>query len=152
MRTHWVTVSEAARELRISPVAVRKQIAARTLTGVRVGRGWRVLLPESATTVTYVPDARDEDDALFARTAESLVTLVHDLPRQSLGLAGQIGYLQSQLVQAQEQVKLLEERSETHAPGVPVEEHEAALREIAELKAMLDATSQRKRRWWRLGR
>src|SRR5450759_1680457 len=45
LHVRWVSLGEASRLLNITEVAVRKQISARTLTGMRAGRGWRVLLP-----------------------------------------------------------------------------------------------------------
>src|SRR5947209_17864687 len=43
VRLRWVTVTDAARLLGISEVAVRKRLADRSLTGLRAGRSWWVL-------------------------------------------------------------------------------------------------------------
>ena len=139
IQVRWVSLAEAARMLNITPVAVRKQIANRTLTGMRAGRGWRVLLPgasvEAAQGVNGQPAVDRGMQEALAKTTESLSSLVRDLQQQNLTLAAQIGFLQNQLAQSKEQVKHLEERREAALLAtIANEEHEAALKELTELR------------------
>lgn len=177
LRLRWVTAVEAARLLGITEVAVRKRVASGSLHGIRAGRGWRVLLAgapsqsESRAEMTERPEQPERADAheaskVLAQTSESLVTLVRDLQRHSLALAGQIGYLQSQLVQAQQEMTRLTDRQDATIPdgsaaaGVNRQEHEAALQTIAELRQVLHdrgqeaaaTTAPRPRSRWRFWR
>jgi hypothetical protein len=146
----WVSLAEAALLLGVSEVAVRKHLGNGSLNGIRCGRGWRVLLagdyqvPEPTPPSIHVSQPDGETARLLAQTSESLVALVRDLQRQSLALAGQIGYLQNQLVDAQNQVKLLTERSgatvEHDQPAPSLVEYEAAQRTIVELRRALEET------------
>ena len=85
------------------------------------------------------------------------MTLVRDLQRQGLALAGQIGYLQNQLAQAQERVDLLEQTATAPVSheGVSREDHERALEEITTLTKRLQEAESRsepvRHRWqfWR---
>ncbi|MGH2443740.1 MAG: helix-turn-helix domain-containing protein, partial [Chloroflexota bacterium] len=166
--THWFTIDQAARMLGISPIAIRKRIAGGSLTGIRAGRGWRVLLAgemgaerssdavETSATLT----TGDDTTGILVQTTESLTALVRDLQRQSLTLAGQIGYLQSQLVQSQEQVTSITAQRESLVQevraesGISAEEHETLLQEVNRLRLTLEEHEQRARnsRWWRFGR
>jgi excisionase family DNA binding protein len=163
----WVTVAEAARILGISQAAVRKRLAAHSLTGIRAGRSWKVLLageresPLDAALPEPTPSGGDSATVL-AQTAESLNALVRDLQRQSLALAAQVGYLQSQLVDAQSQVKLLTERNDSavdhDSAGPSRAEYDAAQETIAALRAALaearreDPAPPPARRRWRFWR
>lgn len=175
VRARWYSVPEAARMLGISPTAVRKRIASGELTSLRAGRGRRVLLlgddgnpmpaeraERSASRPTpdgeAEPRAHTQELEVLARTSESLTALVRDLQRQSLALAGQIGYLQHQLSQAHERVSVLEQS--TTAPrvaqtGVDPLEHERLQRELMTVRQELDAArraSQPGSRGWRFWR
>lgn len=174
VRARWYSQSDAARILGISEVALRKRIASGELSSIRAGRGRRVLLlgeqpPDRPTADDSHPtepeqssEPSDEvtprqDLQVLARTSESLVTLVRDLQRQGLALAGQIGYLQNQLAQAQERVNLLEQTASAPVAqnGVSREEHDRVLQEVATLTEKLGAAEPRtapaRRRWrfWR---
>jgi hypothetical protein len=139
---------------------------------MRVGRGWRVLLPgEPRSSVPAVPQAGP--DGAAGQTAdqsppvsESLIALVRDLQRQNLALAGHIGYLQNRLsIQAEvgSEAARLGPGAVDAAPvgAVDREEHESALRAIEELRRMVAKYEEeraareaalRKRRWWRRAR
>jgi hypothetical protein len=106
------------------------------------------------------PPRKDSDE--LSRVSESLVVLVRDLQRQNLALAGHIGYLQSQLggmQQKPERVGQTErEMDTTESETVSKDEHEAALREVEELRRSvqmyreeLAARPTKKKRWWRRG-
>jgi excisionase family DNA binding protein len=145
VQAHWYTVQEAARLLGISEAAVRTRISDRSFTALKVGRGWRILLPGEPRTVSTVDGATQppapRGAEQLARATESMVTLVRDLQRQNLALAGHIGYLQSQLSR------------ESDEQQVSRQEHDAALRQIAELRESVERYEEergaRKRRWWR---
>jgi excisionase family DNA binding protein len=164
VRLHWISVAEAATLLGISEVAVRKRLGSGALTGTRCGRSWRVLLAGDAqeTSEPAAPQPAAGDTAhVLAQTSEALTALVRDLQRQSLALAAQVGYLQHQLAEAQEQVKLLGEHNETTVEhdlrGPTQDQYNAAQATIAALRAALDearreppaATPRRGWRFWR---
>ncbi len=165
VQAHWHTLQSAAKVLGVSEIAVRKRVADGQLTSIRAGRSRRVLLVGDSPAVgnqrppTRV-DQRAESEVLLARTSESLSGLVRDLQRQSLALAAQIGYLQHQLAEAQDSVRALSQRRDATVDAVAEEsvssaEHEAALREISNLRAALaeaeagPAPPARRRWWWR---
>lgn len=147
LKTRWYSVHDAAKVLGISEASVRKRIADRSLTALRAGRGYRILLagdpprlrPRSAE---LVPQAATQGVDI-----EALAALVRDLQQQSLALAGQIGYLQSQLAQAHERLALAdspvegepapEGESDTVSEAVSMETHRAALDQIEELKRVV---------------
>lgn len=147
--TRWVTLAEASRMLRVSEVALRKRLASGHLTGLRVGRSWRILLPgdlwpeEEPTEQPAAADPREPAEVL-ARTSESLVAVVRDLQRQSLALAAQIGYLQKQLQEARERsdslAQRLEERQEAITDTSAGESGHTA--EVDELRATLQIYQQ----------
>ena len=166
LRAHWYTPADASRLLGISETAIRKRLASGELTGIRVGRSWRVLLPgeppaqeetrpaEGATPVVP-PPAGTQD-------AEGLLALVRELQRQNLALAGHIGFLQHQLTQAQNETKRIEagrEGTVEHNVAVTREEYDAVLQELTSLRAMVsrymadvarlvEREAPPKRRWW----
>lgn len=142
VRARWYSLPEAAGILGVTEPALRKRLRDGSLTAIRAGRGWRILLPgeppgDTDLASTGRPD--EEDVRVLAQTAESLVTLVRDLQRQSLVLAAQIGYLQNQLVEAQASVRQLTERAADDQGGeADVAErtaYEALQRELEELRA-----------------
>ncbi len=152
--------------LGVSEPAIRRLIADGSLTSIRVGRGRRVLLvgdPPIATSALVREPAKassQEDDAVvLARTSESLSILVRDLQRQSLALAGQIGYLQHQLSEALDQVRVLQTRQDNTVDGaenasVQANERQLVLREVASLREAVERLQTTpevpaKRRWWR---
>lgn len=138
----WYSLSQAAAVLGVSEPALRKRLRDGSLTAIRAGRGWRILLPgepplDTGVRPTGRPDG--EDVRVLAQTAESLVTLVRDLQRQSLVLAAQIGYLQNQLVEAQTNLRELTERAAHDQGGeadvVERTADEGLRRELEELRA-----------------
>jgi hypothetical protein len=146
VRARWFSLPQAAAVLGISEVALRKRLRDGSVTAIRAGRGWRILLPgELPGQASPAPPARarGEDARVLAETAESLVTLVRDLQRQSLVLAAQIGYLQNQLVEAEANVKQLTEGQATTPANQPemVERtaYDAVLRELEDLRAQQHA-------------
>jgi hypothetical protein len=97
MRLHWYSAQEAASVLGVEEAEVSRLLEQRALTAIRATDGWRILLPGQ------VREHRPEEAKALApggqETSEALVTLVRDLQRQNLALAGHIGFLQSQLIQ-----------------------------------------------------
>ncbi|GAC1445329.1 MAG: hypothetical protein NVSMB52_06150 [Chloroflexota bacterium] len=171
LQTRWCTVSEASKLLNTSEVAIRKRIVGGSLTAIRAGRGWRVLLPGDLTEA-HQPDGlargtiQTRTGSQLPQSPEALVSLVRDLQQQSLALAGQIGYLQSQLAGAQAEIqklevsqsKKIEERDEMLS-AVSREEHEAVLQKMANLERIISVYDQaitppqvvkKVRRWWHL--
>jgi excisionase family DNA binding protein len=142
VETRWYEIAQAARLLGISEVALRRQIADGSLTALRAGRSWRVLLTgepggsDASGSAARKPTQASPEVLALVQVSESLGAVVRDLQRQNLALAGQIGYLQSQLHTSQEQVRQLEERaggqkqlvegSSTTAP----QEHEAMAEDV----------------------
>jgi excisionase family DNA binding protein len=166
VRAHWYTVTEAALLLGISETAVRRRISDRALTGMKLGRGWRVLLPgeprEGRPPSGTEVEPRSSGD-VHAAAPEPLIALVRDLQRQNLALAGHIGYLQSRLsLQADgssEPATVPPPAVEASPPDrVGRDEHEDTLREVEELRRQVEelereraaqSAAPRKKRWWR---
>lgn len=166
VRAHWYTPAEASRLLGISETAVRKRVASGTLTGIRVGRSWRILLPgeaPEADTTPPVAHAPVLSASAGKEEVEGLLALVRELQRQNLALAGHIGFLQHQLTQAQAETKQIEGRRDgavEHDAAVTRGEHEAVLQELTNLRAMVsrymadvarlvEREAPPQRRWWR---
>lgn len=168
LTVRWYPAAQAARMLGISEVAVRRQIADRTLTAIRTGRTWKVLLPAESPAAGIAVTRPHDDQQLesvqvLARTSEALTGLVHDLQRQSLALAGQIGYLQSQLLEAQNQVKQLTDARQTTVDLAPTFTRTGdetgtspieGVKRDAEHRQDTIAVQERdrRRRWWHFGR
>lgn len=168
VKAHWYTLSEASSLLRISEPALRRRISDGSIGAIRSGRSWRILLPGESRSASKEPgaptpstDPREHvPEAVALQSIEPLVGLVHDLQRQSLALAGQIGYLQNQLSQTQGQLESLRERAETTVeaptPNVAItpEEYQRALDEVATLRSVVASwqslpPSEPSRRGWR---
>lgn len=135
----WLTVSAAALALGIKERAVRKRIAAGTLSGVRQGTRWLVQLPPTspgtgAGTGSVPPiGTRHQHDALedALRAAQ----------RHGEELAGQLGYWQGRYQEAQATINLLtaaktDPQSHERAQGGPQIPH---------------APAGGWRRWWWIG-
>ena len=151
VRAYWYTAAEAAHVLRISEPAVRRRIAGGSLTAVRAGRSWRVLLPGDPTPPVAEAAAQPERETSTksaepaVESMEPLIGLVRDLQRQSLALAGQIGYLQNELTRTQGQLESLRDEARAQvtaapeSPQVDPASHQAALDEIDRLRDQLAA-------------
>jgi hypothetical protein len=107
-------VTAAAAVLGITERAVRKRIAAGTLTGIRDGRRWLVDLPAE---LVPEPEGEPIGSAKFrvpvhsGTTQEPLGPLVEELAtlrRRNEELAGQVGFWQGRYHEASEQLKLLQ--------------------------------------------
>ncbi len=141
-----LSVHEAAERLGVSEATIRRRIRRGELHAIKhplpSGYEWRVvlgnhpavMLDESAVTPDDQPPVTIPDQGVVT-TAESAVTgdhpavmppdmmrLVERLYTENVQLAGRIGWLESQLQQAQEQVKLLTDTQ--HAPAQPAPEPE----------------------------
>lgn len=183
VQARWYSQTDAARILGISQTALRKRIASGELTSVRSGRSRRVLIlgegpaagsgetedaaraadapaagepPAELSTAPSESDIRHQEMEVLSRTSESLASLVRELQRQSLALAGQIGYLQHELAQANERVQRLEQAASAPAKAVVTAEDHARLQaDLEHARAELEharAESNRPRRRWRFWR
>jgi hypothetical protein len=103
------TVREAAAYYRISERAVQKRLNAGTLTGTKTGRTWDVDLTVPAPNVTQ--QVRKVANQSLS-TGFALTELVRYQQRELMELSERIGYLESQLQQRDEQIKLLTAPSE----------------------------------------
>jgi hypothetical protein len=115
-RFKWYTVPDAAKRLEISEQAVHKRVAAKALTGVEVGDRWRVLLQaepgqplghEAEPLPITSESNRAASTAMETVPHDSLLSFLRDVHRESLTLAGRIGYLEAQLVATQDEVQRL---------------------------------------------
>jgi hypothetical protein len=168
----WVTIAEAARRLELSADRVRRRLKAGEFearqVATRYGPTWEIRLrslrhedssspgvaptaaPRVATTHRVVPslavDEATEDDGA---AAVELVRLVRHQQDQLTQLAGQVGFLQAQLQQAHETIKLLEaprdEVADIRAPAVAEEPAQTVVmaEELGRLKADLEQAQQR---------
>jgi hypothetical protein len=197
----WVTIAEAARRLGVSADRVRRRLKAGEFearqVASRYGPTWEIRLhdltgwdsassgaaptvgPRVASPPRVAPpvadDGPDGDDGSAA--AVELVHLVRHQQDQLIQLAGQVGFLQAQLQQAHETIKLLQapppdeeggSAAVTEAPsratamaeevGRLKAELEQAQRRVAEFEALTDDLERERaaaaaegaaRPWWR---
>ncbi|HZB73045.1 MAG TPA: helix-turn-helix domain-containing protein [Acidimicrobiales bacterium] len=168
----WVTIAEAAKRLGLSPDRVRRRLKAGEFEARRVnsryGLTWEIRLcdlplrdsssPEVVPTAaprvvtgprvapTLAADGAADDDG---PAAVELVRLVRHQQDQLTQLAGQVGFLQAQLQQAHETIKLLQAPSdETAGEGglIGVEDRPQTMvmaEEVGHLKAELEQSRQR---------
>jgi hypothetical protein len=102
----WVTVDDAARRLQVASATVRRRLKRGQLVGRQVSRpygfDWQVWLDGVDTSV-------ETDAAPSTPSADSeLAQLLQHLADQNVQLAGRVGWLESQLQQAQARVLELE--------------------------------------------
>jgi hypothetical protein len=164
----WVTIAEAAKRLGLSPDRVRRRLKAGEFEARRVdsryGPTWEIRLsdlppgdstspgvgPTAAPRVVIGPGvaptlAADDDSP----AAVELVRLVRHQQDQLTQLAGQVGFLQAQLQQAHETIKLLQAPPDETAGGggpVGVEDRPQTVvmaEEVGHLKAELEQSRQR---------
>ena len=168
----WVTIAEAAKRLGLSADRVRRRLKAGEFEARRVdsryGPTWEIRLcdlppgesssPEVVPTAaprvvtgprvapTLAADGAADDDG---PAAVELVRLVRHQQDQLTQLAGQVGFLQAQLQQAHETIKLLQAPSdETAGEGgiigvVDRRQRMVMAEEVGHLKAELEQSRQR---------
>ena len=104
MDTDTVSVKEAATVLGVSARTVRRWIAQGKLPASKVGRSYHIATPdlEAATTAR-----RQAAPSATAVGQSDLVAFIDRLTQENVRLAGQVGFLQAQLQNAQDEVKLL---------------------------------------------
>jgi hypothetical protein len=141
-----IPLSEAALRLGIAVEAVRKRIRRGSLDAVKVDGRWHVLLPDGPDNPTPGLDTIRGSDAVQVQRATSveeatvleMLRWLRDLQEENRSLAGQLGFAQAQLQQAQDALRML-------APGaVGVSANSA--------QATDDASRQHPsppRRWWK---
>ena len=171
----WVTIAEAAKRLGLSPDRVRRRLKAGEFEARQVdsryGPTWEIRLcglppgdspspgvvPTAAPRVVTGPrvaptlaadEAADDDGP----AAVELVRLVRHQQDQLTQLAGQVGFLQAQLQQAHETIKLLQAPPDETAGAaggggmVGVEDRPQTVvmaEEVGHLKAELEQSRQR---------
>lgn len=139
----WVTISQAAKHLGISPDRVRRRLKAGEFEArqvpTRYGPTWEIKLaslrPRDSGTTRVAPTlgAGVADASTVGPTVATAVPVEDDRPAmlelvrlvrhqqdQIAQLAGQVGFLQAQLQHAQETIKLLQA-----PPAEPKQSHEA---------------------------
>lgn len=167
-RNEWVTIAEAAKRLAVSPDRVRRRLKAGEFearqVATRYGPTWEIHLgdpvrhdsppPRVSPSVTEAPRvvptltnaAAVEDDGVA--TLE-LVRLVRYQQDQLTQLAGQVGFLQAQLQQAHEAIKLLqapvlETVDEAATAGTETPDQAVVMaEEVGRLKAELEQAQRR---------
>ena len=114
--TDSVSVTEAAVLLGVSERTVWRRIKAGKLPTVETADGVRVRLPaddrqvtDTAPGLTDTPTDIDRQatDSLGGPEVLALVQLVDRLQRENQQLAGQLGFVQAKLQDAEEQIRLL---------------------------------------------
>ena len=197
----WMTIAEAAKRLGLSPDRVRRRLKAGEFharqVASRYGPTWEIHLgdltqrdsaapgvaPTAAPRVAAAPRVipslvEDEESDDEGPAAVELVRLVRHQQDQLTQLAGQVGFLQAQLQQAQETLRLLqappdgvepeaaETKTEEPAQTVVMAEEmgrlkaelEQARRLVTEFEAVTDelereqdaaAAEAARRPWWR---
>jgi len=168
----WVTIAEAAKRLGLSADRVRRRLKAgdfeaRQVT-TRYGPTWEIrlgdLTQQDSHAAGMAPTVRPrvagpskvgptlaEDEAAAEETpaAVELVRLVRHQQDQLTQLAGQVGFLQAQLQQAQETLKLLQappDAAASDATAAAPEESAQTMvmaEELGRLKAELEQARQR---------
>jgi hypothetical protein len=105
-----LSVKEAALQLGIDEKTVRNRAKAGTLPALKVSRPqgytWRVF-PDGLPAHVDPGDTQVEPPPTHVDPAP-LVQLVEKLHAENSHLAGQLGFVQAQLLEAQERIKLLE--------------------------------------------
>jgi excisionase family DNA binding protein len=125
-RAERYTVQEAATRLGIKERAVRRRIATGTLEAERNGKRWWVILPASASVFPAqraetqsalndtVLDRQERKDAAFAApetegvSVSDFLRALKEKDERIEVLSVRLGYVQAELDQAREQMKLLQ--------------------------------------------
>ena len=114
--TNSLTIKEAARVLGISQNSVRAKLKSGTLSGCKVkgptGEQWMVELTKVTSKLTK--PTKEVTKAIEPAQNLEVLRLLEIIEKQNARLeaaSGQIGYLQAQLENSRETVKLLEDRS-----------------------------------------
>src|SRR6185369_15262374 len=112
-----LTIKEAAEQLQVHEKTVRHRIRTGELRGVKVPRPqgfeWRVFLDGAAPTQVIPDDMEVSTDEAHVGSPSSsvdsveLVRLVEKLYEDNRQLAGQVGFLQAKLQDAEQKVHLL---------------------------------------------
>ncbi len=124
-----LSIKEAAEHFGISESTVRRRIKDGILKAYQQpttqGYEWRIVVPDEDEQVSHQDDDQvatvtdhivTSSEQVLTLDATALVAELRRLHDQNVQLAGQVGYLQAQLQQAQERIRLLE------APKEPEEE------------------------------
>lgn len=144
-RARWHRIEHAAHLLGVTRRTIRRRIRDGTLTGLYHDGQWRVLLVQTDNDEPHgiaqrVPSrqAQDDIDEITYQREEwqSLMSLVRDLQRTNMELAGQVGYLQGQLKPVHDRMHALEEPDwgTVYAMSLPseLEEVRSAVNTMAE--------------------
>lgn len=114
--TNSLTIKEAARVLGISQNSVRAKLKSGTLSGCKVkgptGEQWRVELTKVTSELTK--PTKEVTKTIEPPQNVEVLRLLEIIEKQNHRLeaaSGQIGYLQAQLENSQDAIKLLEDRS-----------------------------------------
>ena len=149
---HSLSIEEAAQRLNLSPPTIRRRIKQGKLRAfqctVPTGFEWRIILDhddaapsgkadQAVISVMPMPDQAVINGAhpVPAPDLDRLVDLVDRLQRENQQLAGQLGFVQAKLQDAEEQIRLLM-APQDERPAVPV-------------PAPQDAPGPVKWAWWR---
>ena len=120
-----LTIKEAADHFGVSERTIRRRIAAGELRATRapMAQGYQVFVQvDNVDTPPDHLDSSELDVPVMAVVMEELDRVhaenrrLHD---QTIQLAGQVGFLQAQLQQSQEQVKLLTDTQHAQDPPAP---------------------------------
>jgi hypothetical protein len=121
----WLSLADAAKRLGLAVDTVRRRVKRGELQGrklpTQTGYRWEVYLDGA-----YV-DVQADPEPPMPRLDE-LVNLVRDLTTQNVQLAGQVGYLQGKLQDAEHKLALLEAPTEEtlHAATISHAENKSA--------------------------
>ena len=131
---HSLSIEEAAESMSVSPATIRRRIKTGELAAFKrttpYGFEWRIgASPESIgliTTADHVVESPDQSvvesaDQTPAPETLELVHLVERLSRENQQLAGQLGFTQAKLQEAERTVALLMAPKDDLAPEPPAQ-------------------------------
>ncbi len=124
---HSLSIEEAAESMDVSPATIRRRIKTGELAAFKrttpYGFEWRIGLITTADQVVESPDqpvVESADQTPVPETLE-LVRLVARLSQENQQLAGQLGFTQAKLQEAERTVALLMAPTDEPAPELPAE-------------------------------
>jgi hypothetical protein len=131
---HSLSIEEAAESMSVSPATIRRRIKTGELAAFKrttpYGFEWRIgTEPERIgliTTADHVVESPDQPvvesaDQTPAPETSELVRLVARLSQENQQLAGQLGFTQAKLQEAERTVALLMAPKDDRAPELPAE-------------------------------
>ncbi len=128
---HSLSIEEAAERMGVSPATIRRRIKTGELAAFKrttpYGFEWRIGAgPESIGLITTADHVVESPDQTSTPETLELVRLVARLSQENQQLAGQLGFTQAKLQEAERTVALLmapKDEPEPEPPTVPEPDH-----------------------------